>query len=74
MTLQDILNQLDTVENIGSEDNQIFVQYSDSLLWDYRDITLGGSNAPIDKTFKPSPSATYPVPPNTEINLQALQN
>ena len=71
LTLQDILNKLDTVENIGSEDNQIFVQYSDSLLWDYRDITLGGSNAPIDKTFKPSPSATYPVPPNTEINLQA---
>lgn len=71
LTLEDILNQLDTIEYIGSEEDQIFVQYSDSLLWDYRDITLGGSNSPIDKTFKPSPSATYPVPPNTEINLQA---
>jgi len=70
LTLSDILSQLDSIKFISNSEDQIFVQYTDSILWDYRNITLAGSSAPVDQTLYPSPSATYPVPPHTAVPLE----
>ena len=51
LTLEDILNQLDSVDFINSEGSDIFVEYSDTLSWDIREYKMNLNTVPIEKTL-----------------------
>lgn len=74
ITLEDILNQLDSVDFIGSDESDMFVQYSDSLNWSLKDIALLGTTVPIQKEFYPSGGNTLPVPANTTFPFEFSEN
>ncbi len=68
LTLEDILNQLDSVDFINSEGSDIFVEYSDTLSWDIREYKMNLNTVPIEKTLQPSPNTITPLPGNFTIS------
>jgi hypothetical protein len=54
ITLNDILQQFDTLEFIDADDNSIFVKFNDTITWSFRDI--------IDLDNLVSINETYSVP------------
>ncbi|MDD3080297.1 MAG: hypothetical protein PHH37_14520 [Paludibacter sp.] len=62
LTISDILNQLDSSEYIGTTDNQIYFQISDSVEFDFRDITLINSTDQFERVIKPSPNGVTLIP------------
>lgn len=69
LTLEDILNQLDTIDFINSEGSDIYVEYSDSISWDIREYKMSLNTVPVQKTLNPSPGGITPLPANTTISL-----
>ena len=69
LTLEDILNQLDSVDFINSEGSDIFVEYSDTLSWDIREYKMNLNTVPIEKTLQPSPNTITPIPGNSSISF-----
>ena len=69
LTLEDILNQLDSVDFINSEGSDIFVEYSDTLSWDIREYKMNLNTVPVEKTLQPSPNTITPIPGNSSISF-----
>lgn len=69
LTLEDILNQLDSVDFINSEGSDIFVEYSDTISWGLREYKMTLNTVPIEKTMQPSPNTITPVPANFKISF-----
>lgn len=69
LTLEDILNQLDSVDFINSGESEIFVEYSDTLSWGVREYKMNLNTVPIEKAVQPSPNTITPIPANFKISF-----
>jgi hypothetical protein len=70
ITLEDILNQFDSIKYIGEDANQFFLQYSDSMFFNFRDVSLLGSTNPVEETINLFPMIVPPFTsmPTIELN------
>lgn len=55
ITLNDILNQFDSVEFIDSDENNIYVKYNDSVYWTFRSFETLDELEQLVQDFYPSP-------------------
>lgn len=67
LTLEDILNQLDSIDFINTEGSDIFIEFSDTLSWGIREYKMNLNTVPVEKTMQPSPNSITPIPANFTI-------
>ncbi|MBN2767149.1 MAG: hypothetical protein JXR27_12320 [Paludibacteraceae bacterium] len=63
VTLEDILNELDSIDFINSSGSDIFVEYNDTVTWDIREYKMNLNTVPIEKNMQISP-VIFPAPAN----------
>lgn len=56
ITLNDIINQLDSIHIIDAGENYIFIKYNDTIVWDFRDIADLQNLETLDQVFMPNTS------------------
>ena len=59
ITLNDIINQLDSIHIIDAGENYIFIKYNDTIVWDFREIADLQNLETLDEVYMPN---TSPVP------------
>lgn len=67
LTLADLLNKLDTTDLIATDQNSIFVQYTDSAQVAFREIVINDTSTPLVRDFSPLPPMT--VSPGESVSV-----
>lgn len=66
LTLAQILAQIEE-ESIQTEGTEIFVNFEDTLIWDFRKIDLLTNSTPMTQVFDLSPFILTPILPNAQF-------